>query len=77
MLSKQSCTAWVVNVDKAEAKLAKGVVENYLAGADDRAAYWAVQLDLKLGIDVDEPSNNKPGFIANRFIEVVDGYLAQ
>ncbi len=67
----------VVNVDKDEAKMAKGVVENYLAGADDRAAYWAVQLDIKLGIDVDEPSNQAPGFIANRFIEVVNEHLAQ
>jgi len=75
MLSKQHYG--VVNVNKDEAKLAKGVVENYLAGADDRAAYWAVQLDMKLGIDIDEPSNHVPGFIANRFIEVVNKCLAQ
>lgn len=62
-----------VNVDKDEAKLAKGVVENYLAGADSRAAYWAVQLDIKLGITGDAP----PGHIANRFIEVVNEHLAQ
>lgn len=66
-------------MNKDEAKLAKGIVESYLAGADDRAAYWAVELGIELGpdVDIEEPSNNKPGAIANKFIEVVDGHLAQ
>lgn len=56
---------------KDEAQLAKGVVESYQAGADSRAAYWAVELDLKLGIGED----HKPGDIAARFIEVVNEAL--
>lgn len=44
---------------------AKGVVENYLAGADSRAAYWAVVLNVKLGV----PDDHEPGDIARKLLE--------
>lgn len=62
-------------MNRNEAELAKGVVESYLAGADSRAAYWAVELGIKLGIE-GEPGDHKPGHIANRFVEAIDEYLA-
>lgn len=48
-------------------KVAVSVVENHLAGADSRAAYWAVEL----GIRLDMPEDHKPGDIANKFLLTV------
>lgn len=44
---------------------AKGVVENYLAGADSRAAYWAVVLNVQLGV----PEHHEPGEIALKLLQ--------